>query len=401
MPSITAQTDADGWWGVGYAVAQDRMFQLELFKRATSGRLAEILGAGYLDDDLIARRDYYTDAEIDQMIAEYPPEFKARAEAYRDGINAWIAHLRQSPQDVPGEFTALNVPLVDWTVRDSARVGVFLARTVPSGDGVELANAQALDAIGPKNFDTLHPVRTPGRRITVPKSEGTFPAQPGRTRRDEKIGFKRTQAFLADTDLSAVEDTTDHLATRAGIPAAADPGADLRRILPSPGGSFMWAIAGDGRAYQYNGPQLGFSIPELFVEFELHSPELPSIRGVSAAGIPLIGIGHNGHVAWGFTSGLSDEDDLYVEDVTDSETYTLQGRAAPDGLPRRGLRLPDAGDRPPGLPVQSVGADRLGDRAGLPHGPRTGAGDGRRTSRSPVATRSGAASWRPWSGSTC
>ncbi len=325
VPSITAQTDADGWWGVGYAVAQDRMFQLELFRRATSGHLAEILGASYLDDDLIARRDYYTDAEMDQMIAGYPQEFVARSEAYRDGINAWIAHLRQNPQDVPGEFTALSVPLTDWTVRDSARVGVFLARTVPSGDGVELENAQALAAIGPENFETLHPVRTPGRRITVPKGEGKFPAQPGRTRRDEKIGFRRTQEFLAGTDLSAVENTTDHLATRAGIPAPENPGADLRRLLPSPGGSFMWAIAGDDRAYQYNGPQLGFSIPELFVEFELHSPELPSIRGVSAAGIPLVGIGQNGHVAWGFTSGLSDEDDLYVEDVTGPETYSFKG----------------------------------------------------------------------------
>ena len=72
------------------------------------------------------------------------------------------------------------------------------------------------------------------------------------------------------------------------------------------------ATRGPGRAYLFNGPQLGFSIPELFVEFELHSP-VQDIRGVSAAGVPVVGIGHNGQVAWGFTSGLSDEDDLYAE----------------------------------------------------------------------------------------
>ena len=60
VPAVTAPTDDALWWGAGYAVAQDRLFQLELFRRATTGRLAEILGAGYLDDDLIARRDYYT-----------------------------------------------------------------------------------------------------------------------------------------------------------------------------------------------------------------------------------------------------------------------------------------------------------------------------------------------------
>ena len=325
VPAITAQSEYDGWWGVGYAIAQDRLFQLELFKRATSGRLAEILGSGYLDDDLIARRDYYTDAEIDAMIAGLPGELRARSEAYRDGINAWIEHVRSSPADLPGEFTALAVPLDDWTLRDTARVGVFLARTVPSGDGVELENADALARMRARDFDALHPVRTPGRRITVPKQDGKFPAQPGRSKRDERIGFRRTREFLDGVDLSAVTDTTDAVLARAGVPAQRDPGADLRRIIPSPGGSFMWAISDGDRAYQFNGPQLGYSIPELFVEFELHTPEFPAIRGVSAAGIPLVGIGHNGEVAWGFTSGLSDEDDLYVEEVTGTETYRFKG----------------------------------------------------------------------------
>ena len=96
------------------------------------------------------------------------------------------------------------------------------------------------------------------------------------------------------------------------------------------------------RAYLYNGPQLGFSIPELFVEFELHSPAQPNLRGVSAAGVPLVGIGHNDHLAWGFTSGLSDEDDLYVEKLTGPETYEFKGERAADGLPRRDLRLQHA-----------------------------------------------------------
>src|SRR3954471_3240660 len=68
VPAVTGASDYDAWWGVGYAVAQDRLFQLELFRRATSGRLAEILGPDYLDDDLIARRDYYRDDELDAMI---------------------------------------------------------------------------------------------------------------------------------------------------------------------------------------------------------------------------------------------------------------------------------------------------------------------------------------------
>jgi penicillin amidase len=328
VPTVDGDTEDDAWFGVGYAVAQDRLFQLDLFRRATSGRLSEILGPGYLDDDLIARRDYYTDAEVDEMIAKFPQELQDRTQSYADGINAWIDAVTLNPTQVPGEFVALgDLPIADWTVRDSARVGIFLARTVPSSDGAELRNALALTEDGPKAFQKLLPVRTKGALSTIPRSEGKFKREPGRTHADERKGFRKSKRFIAKTDFSNLTDTTEEIPRAAGAPAPADPGAGLRSILPSPGGSFMFAVRNpqEGEAYLYNGPQLGFSVPELFVEFEIHSPS-EDVHGVSAAGVPLVGIGHNGHVAWGFTSGLSDEDDLYVEKVTGPETYSFKGQ---------------------------------------------------------------------------
>ena len=324
VPAIRADSDYNAWWGVGYAVAEDRLFELELFRRATSGRLAEILGSGYLDDDLIARRDYYTDAEVASMVERIPTALRRRGEAYRDGINAYIDYVSGvGALELPGEFVALGaLPIDEWTLADSARIGVFLARTVPSGNGGELANALALADTGPRGFELLHPVRTPGRRTTIPRSEGAFPAQPGRTRADERAGFRNTLRFLRSVDLGSATNTAALLPTRS-----ASPGRDLERLLPT-GGSFMWAIRDQrrDRADLFNGPQLGWQIPELFVEFELHSPAQPNLRGVSAPGIPVMGIGHNGHIAWGLTSGLSDEDDLYAERLTGPETYRFKGR---------------------------------------------------------------------------
>ncbi len=331
VPAVTGASDYDAWWGVGYAVAQDRLFQLELFRRATSGRLAEILGDSYLDDDLIARRDYYTDAELDRMVAAIPPTLKRRAEAYRDGINAWAAEARSDPSKLPGEFAALAVAVPTWTLRDTARVGVFLARTVPSGDGREIENARALKELGPGGFSKLLPLRTKGRVSTVPREKGLFPSQPGRTAKQERAAYRRSQRFVAGLTLPG---PAASLASRQ---------RESRRILPR-GGSYMWGIGrpakkikrrgrkpryrrpkGAGNAFLFNGPQLGYSIPELFVEFELHSPA-QNMRGVSAAGIPVMGIGHNGRLAWGFTSGLSDEDDLYAESLTGQETYRFKGQ---------------------------------------------------------------------------
>ena len=333
VPSITGSGDREAWFGVGYAAAEDRLFELELFRRAGEGRLAEILGSSYLDDDLIARRDYYTDAEVDAMVSQVPAQLQDRLAAYRDGINAYIDYLSTHPTEIPGEFIALGVPLSDWKIRDSARIGILLARTVPSGDGNELENAQVLSQVGRKGFNRLAPVRTDTSIATIPKREGVFESQPGRTRRDERRGFRRSRDFLNGIDLAGASGpgTLASPADAAAVePARGEaPGADLARILPH-GGSFMWAISDKKhkRGYLFNGPQLGFAIPELFFEFELHSPT-QDVRGVSAAGLPLVGIGHNGDLAWGFTSGLSDEDDLFAVKTTGNESYEFKGRSVP------------------------------------------------------------------------
>ena len=312
VPAITADSDEGAWFGAGYAVAQDRLFQLEAFRRATSGRLSEILGRGMLEMDIESRRDYYTRDEVAAQLNRLAPEMRARFDAYRDGVNAWIARTRQDPSLLPGEFIALGALPADWSSLDSAAIGVFLARTVPSGDGEELSNMRALAALGRNRFDELMPLRIPGQVATVPRSHGLFPSQPGRTRAQERRAFRRSAGYLD------------------GLPVpgeGAQPSAAARRIagLGRAGGSNMWATRdADGGATMFNGPQLGFQVPELFVELELHRPGL-DVRGVTAPGVPVIGIGHNEHVAWGFTSGLSDEDDLYAEQLVGEEGYRFRG----------------------------------------------------------------------------
>jgi penicillin amidase len=315
VPAITGTTEDQMWFGAGYATAEDRLFQLELFRRATQGRLAEILGKSYLEDDVVARRDYYTNAEIDQQWGALPPQFQTRAAAYRDGVNAYISAVRTDPSKLPGEFAALGVQLQDWTVRDTLTIGIFLARTVPSDNGEELTNARALAAIGGPAFDRILPIRLPDQVPTVPKSEGLFPSQPGRTLAQERQAFARSQAFLK----------TIRLPSAKRVDAAAKRRAAMAGIGRT-GGSNMWAIrASSGRATLFNGPQLGFSIPELFIEMELHGPGI-DVRGATAPGVPVLGLGHNEHVAWGLTSGLTDDDDLYVEQLAGDETYRFQGQ---------------------------------------------------------------------------
>src|SRR5205807_1451228 len=97
VPSITGDTDQHLWWGAGYATAEDRLFELEVFRRATTGHLAEVLGSSYVPMDVEVRRDFYTPEELSALFDSLPPAFQARYSAYADGINAWVDHVNSTP----------------------------------------------------------------------------------------------------------------------------------------------------------------------------------------------------------------------------------------------------------------------------------------------------------------
>ncbi|MEA2310087.1 MAG: penicillin amidase, partial [Solirubrobacteraceae bacterium] len=306
VPSVRATSGDDAWFGAGYAVAQDRLVELELFRRSTEGNLAAILGKSRLQSDIVARRDFYTKAELGKQLAALPASLRSRFDAYAAGVNAWMARVKADPSLQPREFKLLGLTPAPWTAVDSAAIGVQLARTVPSGDGNELANWRALRSLGAKRFAALLPLRQPGAPTTVPAAQGTFPSQPGRTRKDEAKGFAASRAFLGKLKPPKSAASATATATVAGR-------------LPARGGSMHWALREPGgRSALFTGPQLGFSIPELFVELEVHAPGL-DVRGVTAPGIPVIAAGHNGHLAWGVTSGLDDDDDLYIERLAGKE----------------------------------------------------------------------------------
>lgn len=325
VPDVHGKTQSDVWFGAGYAMAQDRLFQLELFRRATTGHLAEILGQQYVAMDTEVRRDFYTPQELDAQLAALPPLLRARFDWIRDGINAWIAETRTDPNKLPGEFTAVGEPNPrDWTVEDSAAIGVYLARTVPSDDGEELNNVRALRAFGPQLFAKLMPIRERGQVSTIPRSSGVFPSQPGRTRADEQAAWTRSKQFALSLPLP--ETNSANGGGSGGSAAASAARLPLVGALGSHGGSNMWALRGKNHSATFwNGPQLGFQIPELFIELELHGPGL-DVRGATAPGVPVIGTGHNAHVAWGLTSGLTDDDDLYADQLAGPESYFFKGR---------------------------------------------------------------------------
>jgi acyl-homoserine lactone acylase PvdQ len=337
VPSVTGKTDADLWWGAGWATAQDRLAELEVERHTTEGTMAELLGSSYLPSDIAVRRDFYTPAELTRIFDTLPLATRARYWAYAAGINAWVDHVDQTTADLPAEFAALGVKPTHFSVEDLVAIGVYLARTTPNTDGADLQNMEAIQKSGPAKFDRILPLRIMGQIATIPAADGLFPSVPGRTAGQEQAALQRSYRYVRKLPVPSADNlgteyvsgTMPSLASSA-FTAAADDGAAVANLL-SPlhrGGSYMVAVSNSRthHAFFFNGPELGFSAPEELYEMELHGPGL-EVRGVTAAGVPVIVIGHNDHIAFGATSGLSQTNALYVEHLVPGhpEEYYYRG----------------------------------------------------------------------------
>jgi acyl-homoserine lactone acylase PvdQ len=338
VPSIRGSSSSRMWWGAGYATAEDRLFELEIFRRATTGHLSEILGASYLPMDIEVRRDFYSPAELGAVYNNLTPSMKSRYNAYTAGVNAWVDHVNSDPSDMPAEFPAVgDTPVHHFTPEDMAAIGIYLARTTPNTDGADLQNMEAIQKGGPVKFNRILPLRIRGQIFTIPASAGSFPSAPGRTPVQERKALIRSYHYVRHlpvppaTNLGTepVSGTMPPLSA-ASYTGAADDGAGMVNPL-SPihrGGSYMVAVSEPKihHALFFNGPELGFSAPEELYEMELHAPGL-KVRGITAPGAPVIAIGHNAHIAFGLTSGLSQTNALYVEHLVPHhpEEYYFRG----------------------------------------------------------------------------
>ena len=226
------------------------------------------------------------------MIAPSGPPEAARRGLSRRGQR--VGHRGAAdPSSCRASSPRSGVSRPTWTVRDTARGRIFLARTVPSGDGGEIENP-ARSGARRRGFNRLLPLRTEGRGPTVPRANGLFPSQPGRTRRQERAAYSARSASSRGPAAARPPQrgiaATRGARSRAGAPTCGSsrPAGELTMgaqvALPPPQAR---------HAFLFNGPQLGYSIPELFVEFELHSPGAEHARR-DRGRRPGLAIGHNG-----------------------------------------------------------------------------------------------------------
>ncbi|MFZ2405441.1 MAG: penicillin acylase family protein, partial [Methylobacter sp.] len=288
MPVINAANRVDAVRALGYVAARDRLFQMELMRRKSAGRLAEIFGGMALDSDIKART-YGFHREAKAIWEKLPPVHQQYLQSYADGVNSYIAESGK----LPFEFTALGYRPEPWTSEDSLLVVLGMCE-----------NLTAWEERGERMLSVMEKtLPDPAMRFLTPDTDfytDQLQKQAGSLRPAPAIPVEALAAALA-------RQPPDNISL-----------AQLVQQSDLMAGSNAWAVSGkktwDGRAILANDMHLGLSVPNIWYRIELNYGDVHA-AGLTLPGTPLLIAGSNRHIAWGATNLSGDFLDLVRLDI--------------------------------------------------------------------------------------
>jgi penicillin amidase len=324
VPHVYAAGPEDAWFAAGVLHARERLWQMELYRRAASGRLSEILGESTLPiDRRFLTLDLRGAAEAEWQAA--PLAVRNALTRYAAGVNAQIAAATGRRR--PIELQILGVTPAEWTPVDSLAVGRLLAWRLAENHQAELVR-HALAA----RFGTTEALRLGGRYpASAPSVMQGLPPGPGTNASPAAPRHPRDLTSSASPGGEGV---------RSGLGDERWP-AGLEWLRPGArrGGSNNWVIAGrrtaSGRPLLANDPHLQIEFPGIWYEMHLVAAGLDVI-GVTVPGTPFVILGHNARIAWGVTNTGADVQDLFVDRIdVGRRQYFFQGQWLPVQVARR------------------------------------------------------------------
>jgi penicillin G amidase len=333
VPHVTAANLPDLFFAQGYITAQDRLWQMDLTRRAVGGEMAEIFPAASGPQQPVSRstaavrpRKTWVDYDKQQRLMrlravservaqQLPARDRAFFEAYAKGVNAYI---EQHQKNLPIEFKVLGYKPRRWTATDSLLIGIGMSQLLNPQYEMEYARERIGARLSPELMADLYPPSSP--RDHPPASEAGFPEStpagsrkgaqpaqpPARSRAATPSGVDR-YAHLHDPD--------------DGLPIHARTGREWDPLLP---GSNNWVVSGahtvSGKPLLANDMHLPHRVPGVWYEIHLHSGDF-NMEGFSLPGLPFVSVGHNQRIAWGFTNLNPDVQDLFIENFNTAGEY--------------------------------------------------------------------------------
>jgi penicillin amidase len=311
VPHIYAQNEDDLFFAQGYVTAQDRLWQMDLSRRAGAGTLSEIFGEVALNSDKTVRTLGFA-RHAKTTLPKLSPKSRKVAEAYAHGVNAFITtHLDR----LPLEFTVLGYRPELWAVEDIFLILATMAQALQLNMNDEIGRARAQKVLSAEQFQELN------QEYSI---EGTFIVENGgqsRVAPDTSALPPVLTQIIHEKTLAQLEHFALNYAMLAGLTPDGWEGI----------GSNNWAVDGTltatGKPFLANDPHLHVRQPATWYEVHLSAPGW-NVTGASLPGIPGVELGHNEKIAWGATVvGLAVQD-LFIErfNPKNLNQYEVQGQ---------------------------------------------------------------------------
>lgn len=297
VPHIFGQTDEDVFFALGYAHAQDRMWQMTILRRTVQGRLSELFGERTIGIDEVLRRfDLYPLAV--SSLAAQTDETKAGLTAYAAGVNAWLAEVNAGSRGRGApEMWLFNQPISPWQPADSIAILKLMALDLSSGISTEVLRARTSLLIDQDRLRDILPDDPTNALAALPAYAALVPDVPAYS----------PNTRMAYDPLSPVNP-----------PALA-------------GASNAWAAnasrSATGSTLLANDPHLGLTAPSIWYLARLEL-EGGGVIGGTIPGMPLVLSGRSDTVGWGLTSAYVDDQDIHIEEVNPENPEQYRG---PDG----------------------------------------------------------------------
>ncbi len=305
VPHFFAESEKDLAYAIGYIHARDRLWQMDFLRRVVEGRLTEIFGniSGVYESDLLFRivglkRGAY---ECEKLLKEKFPDLYELLEAYSEGVNRAIEDMKLS-KTLPIEFKLLRYEPEPWTPLNSLEIGRIIGWGL-TGTFADLYLYLILQKFGINDTLQLMPIDRykevyivkPGYKVTL-----------GNVTKPKAIS--NMELHLPDFDEKAVEELLEWKRK-----------TDIWFLpIKEAFASNNWVISGfytnTGKPLLCNDPHLSLTVPPVW--YEVHyvvksGDEIFNVRGVTFPGIPIVIIGSNQYVGWGFTNVMADQIDFY------------------------------------------------------------------------------------------
>ena len=299
VPHIFGAVDEDVFFGLGFAHAQDRMWQMIMLRRTAQGRLSEIFGGATLNVDTLLRRfDIYTLSV--RSVAALDPKTRAALESYAAGVNARLDQINSEAlgRGAP-EMLMFNAPMAPWSPADSVAIVKLM--------GLQLSGHLEAEVIRARTSLAL-------------------PDQ------------KRLADILPDAPGSGIAALPEYASLAPGVKRFADnipldphPLSPFKHLAFA-GASNAFAAApsrsASGGTLLANDPHLGFTAPSIWYLARL---ELASggVIGATIPGLPVVLTGRSADLGWGLTSAYVDDQDVYIEEINPDNGQEYR---TPDGF---------------------------------------------------------------------